>query len=150
MASRRSGRRSALTLWTSSNSTGVSHAGQGSSTLRKIDMRFSSARARSELGQPVEGRVLGAELLGLPAGIELGEPLARGAELISGEALRARRGEIADPVARVGLVVDALADGEGVAVGLAPVDVGRRGERVPSVESGVRLEIAGVPRCASA
>src|SRR3954470_1808909 len=85
--------------------------------------------------------MLRPEPAALPAGIQLGEPFAGGAELVAGEALAARRREVADPRARIGLVVDAVADLDLVAVALAPVDVDRGGHRMPLVEVVEGIEV---------
>src|SRR5258706_9576127 len=86
MAVRRSGRRTALTLCTSSNGTDAWHDGQAVWTVWKIDMRRSwfgfGPGSAGQLGQPAHRRVVVLQLLALPGRVQLGEPLARRAELV--------------------------------------------------------------------
>src|SRR5664279_2909033 len=55
-------------------------------------------------------------------------------ELVAGQALLAGHGQVADPGARIGLLVDASADLDRVAVALAAVDILGGGDVVPVVE----------------
>src|SRR5438270_6250138 len=80
MALRKSGRRSALTLCTRLNGTFASQEGQVTSTVRKMDM--CGPFLDFEFAQPCDGRVGRLQLIHSVPGVELGEPLARSAELV--------------------------------------------------------------------
>src|SRR6185295_13083193 len=109
IASRRSGRRSALRLCTVSNESDRAQDGQSMTVSLNRDMALLlSGRLRLglELGQPLRRGMRGIELLHVIRRVQLGEPFPGGAELVAGDALGPGRVLVADPTARVTLVVD--------------------------------------------
>src|SRR5688572_22891 len=104
IAVRSAGARPALTLATAWNSTPAPHDGQASWIGLKIDI---SGLRRLELREPGHRRVLLLQLVAEVRGVELGEPLPGGAELVAADALGARGQRVAVPRAVVvGLLVD--------------------------------------------